>query len=74
MSASFSSAETGGASAAPAWRRLVDPDRLYRWATLLVLPAFVIWPGFKSEVFAIYAVLFAFQVWRNGYLRSGLEP
>jgi len=74
MSASFSSAESGGASAPPAWRRLVDPDRLYRWATLLVLPAFVIWPGFKSEVFTIYAVLFALQVWRNGYLRCGLDP
>ena len=35
------------------WPSFLDPDVLYRWATLLVLPIFVIWPGFKSEVFVI---------------------
>ena len=56
------------------WPSFLDPDVLYRWATLLVLPIFVIWPGFKSEVFVIYAVLFGLQVWRRGYVRCGLEP
>lgn len=56
------------------WPSCLDPDILYRWATLLVLPIFVIWPGFKSQVFVIYAVIFGLQVWRRGYVRCGLEP
>ena len=56
------------------WPPLLDPDFLYRWATLLILPLFVIWPGFKSEIFVIYAVLFGLQVWHRGYVRCGLEP
>ena len=56
------------------WPPFLDPDFLYRWATLLILPIFVIWPGFKSEIFVIYAVLFGLQVWHRGYVRCGLEP
>ncbi|NLB65865.1 MAG: O-antigen ligase family protein [Lentisphaerae bacterium] len=53
------------------WR---DLDLWFRVITLALLPAFVLCPVFKSKVFLIYAVLFGLQVWRCGYVRSGLEP
>ncbi|MDY0149866.1 MAG: O-antigen ligase family protein [Kiritimatiellia bacterium] len=72
LNRSDSSAPSGASTSS--WPSVLDPEVLFPWVTLLVLPLFVMWPGFKSEVFVIYAVLFGLQVWRRGYVRSGLEP
>ena len=55
------------------WKRIIDPDFLYKWATLLVIPAYAITTELRSQIFIFYAILFAFKVWKSGYVRCGLE-
>jgi len=51
----------------------VDLDVFYQWATLLIIPLFVISTSFRSEIFIFYAVLFVLRVRKHGYRRTGLE-
>ena len=55
------------------WARLLDPDFLYKWATLLLIPAYAVAAELRSHIFVVYAILFCFKVWKSGYVRSGLE-
>lgn len=57
----------------PAWLRRLDLDAIFPWLSLILLPAYVLFPGLKSLVFVLYAILFVLKVWQSGYVRSGLE-
>ena len=57
----------------PVWLSRLNFDRLYPWLSLLLLPAYVLFPDLKSLVFVLYAALFILKVWQSGYVRSGLE-
>lgn len=73
---SNSSGDSGPDAASPAWRtrlRSVTLDTVYRVATLLIIPLYVISTSFRSEIFIFYAVLFVLRVRSHGYRRTGLE-
>jgi len=55
------------------WKKILDIDFLYKWATLLVIPAYAVTTEIRSQIFVFYAVLFVMRVWRHGYVSCGLE-
>ena len=67
------SGSRGPDNPAPGWKRIIDPDFLYTWATLLVIPAYAITAELRSHIFVLYALLFCLKVWKSGYVRCGLE-
>jgi len=57
----------------PAWLLKLDVDAVYKWATLFIIPFYVISTSIRSEIFIFYAALFALKVWKSGYRKCGLE-
>ena len=55
------------------WKQILDLDFIYKWATLLILPAYAITTGIRSQIFVIYVILFVLKVRKSGYVKCGLE-
>ncbi|MDA3798871.1 MAG: O-antigen ligase family protein [Kiritimatiellae bacterium] len=51
----------------------INFDLIYKWATFVILPFFIISPVLINEIFFFYLILAILKVTKDGYKKSGLE-